>query len=129
MAPRWWFARVHRKRDRGSVDGHNPAGPQGAIANALASFVGSYPWFFAFNLAMRWLPAATPGDLLAKLLRSAAAGVMSMRIQRRMVLPSIAVSSGTASFSTPASSSVVSFIFICRSRSMPSSLAPHRVVI
>ena len=32
-----------------------------ALANALASFVGSYPWFFAFNLAMRWLPAAAPG--------------------------------------------------------------------
>lgn len=50
---------------------------QGALANALASFVGSYPWFFAFNLAMRWLPAATPGELLSKLLRSACAGVIA----------------------------------------------------
>ena len=50
---------------------------QGALANALASFVGSYPWFFAFNLAMRWLPAAAPGALLPKLLRSAAAGVIA----------------------------------------------------
>ena len=47
------------------------------ISRKVASFVGSYPWFFAFNLAMRWLPAATPGDLLAKLLRSAAAGVIA----------------------------------------------------
>jgi len=50
---------------------------QGAIANAVASFVGSYPWFFTFNLAMRWLPAATPGDLFMKLVRSAAAGVIA----------------------------------------------------
>jgi len=50
---------------------------QGALANALASFVGSYPWFFAFNLAMRWLPAAAPSDLLFKLVRSAVAGVIA----------------------------------------------------
>lgn len=50
---------------------------QGAIANALASFVGSYPWFFTFNLAMRWLPAPPVGDLLFKLLRTAAAGVLA----------------------------------------------------
>ena len=50
---------------------------QGALANALASFMGSYPWFFAFNLAMRWLPAATPGVLVQKLLRSAVAGVIA----------------------------------------------------
>ena len=31
---------------------------QGALANALASFVGSYPWFFTFNLAMRLLPVS-----------------------------------------------------------------------
>ena len=27
----------------------NPHLYQGAIANALASFVGSYPWYFVFN--------------------------------------------------------------------------------
>ena len=46
---------------------------QGALANALASFVGSYPWFFSFNLAMRYLPAAPTGALLPRLVRSAAA--------------------------------------------------------
>jgi len=50
---------------------------QGALANALASFVGSYPWFFAFNLAMRWLPASTPGVLVLKLVRTAVAGVIA----------------------------------------------------
>jgi hypothetical protein len=50
---------------------------QGALANALASFVGSYPWFFAFNLAMRWLPAAAPGVLVQKLVRSAVAGIVA----------------------------------------------------
>ena len=40
------------------------------ISRKVASFVGSYPWFFAFNLAMRWLPAAPVGDLLFKLVRS-----------------------------------------------------------
>ena len=50
---------------------------QGALANAVASFVGSYPWFFAFNLAMRWLPAPPAGNLLFKLVRSAAAGVIA----------------------------------------------------
>jgi len=50
---------------------------QGALANAVASFVGSYPWFFAFNLAMRYLPAPPAGSLLFKLVRSAAAGVIA----------------------------------------------------
>ena len=50
---------------------------QGALANALASFVGSYPWFFTFNLAMRWLPEAAAGNLLQKLVRSAAAGILA----------------------------------------------------
>ena len=26
---------------------------QGGLANAVASFVGSYPWFFTFNFAVR----------------------------------------------------------------------------
>mmetsp|Transcript_37808 Transcript_37808/g.122619 ORF Transcript_37808/g.122619 Transcript_37808/m.122619 type:complete len:150 (-) Transcript_37808:534-983(-) len=47
------------------------------ISRKVASFVGSYPWFFAFNLAMRWLPAAPVGDLLFKLVRSAVAGVIA----------------------------------------------------
>lgn len=50
---------------------------QGALANAMASLVGSYPWFFAFNFAMRWLPAAPASDLLLKLVRTAVAGIVS----------------------------------------------------
>jgi hypothetical protein len=48
---------------------------QGGLANALASFVGSYPWFLTFNFAMAHLPAPPPGVLLYKLLRTAVAGV------------------------------------------------------
>ena len=50
---------------------------QGALANALASFVGSYPWFFTFNFAMARLPVPPEGVLLYKLLRTAAAGVLA----------------------------------------------------
>ena len=31
---------------------------QGAIANALASFVGSYPWYFVFNFLQEATPMA-----------------------------------------------------------------------
>ena len=34
---------------------------QGALANALASFVGSYPWFFTFNFCMARLPTGPEG--------------------------------------------------------------------
>jgi hypothetical protein len=37
---------------------------QGALANAVASFVGSYPWFYTFNLMMKILPAPPEGVLL-----------------------------------------------------------------
>jgi len=47
---------------------------QGALANALASFVGSYPWFFAYNMLQQVLPAAPAGVLAFKLIRNAAAG-------------------------------------------------------
>eukprot|EP00966_Prymnesium_polylepis_P183220 4245834-Prymnesium_polylepis.1 len=47
---------------------------QGAIANAVASFVGSYPWYFTFNLLRQLLPNAPVGVLYLKLLRNAAAG-------------------------------------------------------
>jgi hypothetical protein len=50
---------------------------QGALANAAASFVGSYPWFFTFNLAMKMLPPAPAGDLFFKLLRSAVSGIIA----------------------------------------------------
>ena len=50
---------------------------QGGLANALASFVGSYPWFFTFNFAMARLPVPPEGVLLYKLLRTAAAGVLA----------------------------------------------------
>lgn len=53
---------------------------QGGLANALASFVGSYPWFFTFNFAMAHLPAPPPGALFYKLLRTAVAGVAASAV-------------------------------------------------
>lgn len=53
---------------------------QGALANALASFVGSYPWFFTFNFLMARLPAPPTGQLLGKLLRTAFAGVVASAV-------------------------------------------------
>ena len=47
---------------------------QGAIANALASFVGSYPWYFTFNFLLELLPAAPEAMRALRLLRNAAAG-------------------------------------------------------
>jgi hypothetical protein len=47
---------------------------EGAIANAVASFVGSYPWYFTFNWLQKVLPMAPEGALALKLLRNAAAG-------------------------------------------------------
>ena len=44
----------------------------GALANAVASFVGSYPWYFTFNLLQEVLPKQDA--LLLKLLRNAACG-------------------------------------------------------
>jgi hypothetical protein len=50
---------------------------QGALANAVASFVASFPWWFTFNLASRALPAAPPGALALGLVRSAVAGILA----------------------------------------------------
>merc|ERR1711998_309560 len=47
---------------------------QGAIANAVASFVGSYPWYFTFNALQELVPQAPAGLLLLKLLRHAFCG-------------------------------------------------------
>ena len=50
----------------------------GAIGNAVASFVGSYPWFFTFNLLDETLPKALPGsDITYRLLRSALMGCIA----------------------------------------------------
>jgi len=49
----------------------------GALANAVASFVGSYPWFFTFNLLNELIPFAPQGALALKLCRSAFLGVVS----------------------------------------------------
>lgn len=48
---------------------------QGALANAAASFVGSYPWYFTFNLLRELLPHPPVGVVYLKLLRNAAAGL------------------------------------------------------
>ena len=51
---------------------------QGAMANALASFVGSYPWFFTFNLLNKYVPLVAPTAALPlKLGRSALLGLIS----------------------------------------------------
>ena len=47
---------------------------QGALANALASFVGSYPWYFTFNLLRELLPHAPEGKL-ERLKATGASGV------------------------------------------------------
>jgi hypothetical protein len=47
---------------------------QGAIANALASFVGSYPWYFVFNALQESIPMAPAGVIWLKLLRNALCG-------------------------------------------------------
>ena len=48
---------------------------QGGLANALASFVGSYPWFFTFNFLDSKIPK--PEDTLSKLGRNAVIGFTS----------------------------------------------------
>jgi len=47
---------------------------QGAIANALASFVGSYPWYFVFNALQESIPMAPAGIVWMKLVRHAMCG-------------------------------------------------------
>jgi hypothetical protein len=47
---------------------------QGALANALASFVGSYPWYFTFNALQEAVPLAPAGMVWLKLLRNAFCG-------------------------------------------------------
>ena len=51
----------------------------GALGNAVASFVGSYPWFFTFNLLDEMIPPARRGSSLTayRLLRSAAMGCIA----------------------------------------------------
>lgn len=46
----------------------------GALGNAFASFVGSYPWFMTFNFLDEVLPRAAKAELGSRLLRSAAMG-------------------------------------------------------
>jgi len=48
---------------------------EGALATALASFVGSYPWFLTYNSLDERLPLAPEGELGLKLLRSACLGL------------------------------------------------------
>lgn len=48
---------------------------QGALANALASFAGNYPWYLTFNSLNEYLPLAPDGDLRGKLVRSAVLGI------------------------------------------------------
>lgn len=47
---------------------------QGALANAFASFIGSYPWWVTYNFLRQVLPAAPADVLYLKLLRNAASG-------------------------------------------------------
>jgi hypothetical protein len=47
---------------------------QGALANALASFVGSYPWFFTFQILQRIVPMPAGGVVWLKILRNAGCG-------------------------------------------------------
>ena len=47
----------------------------GCIANAVASFVGNYPWWFTFNAVNELLPKAPADQLALKLLRSALLGI------------------------------------------------------
>lgn len=49
----------------------------GAIGNAVASFVGSYPWFFTFNLMDELLPKASKAQVIYRLTRSAAMGLIA----------------------------------------------------
>ena len=51
---------------------------QGAIANALASFVGSYPWYFVFNFLQEPTPMA-----LALPLTLALALTLTLTLTRR----------------------------------------------
>lgn len=50
---------------------------QGALANTVAAFVGSFPWWFTFHLATRSLPTPPPEALGLRLVRSAVAGVLA----------------------------------------------------
>jgi ribosomal protein S5 len=47
---------------------------QGALANALASFVGSYPWYLTFNALNEAVPLAPAGMIALKLFRNAMLG-------------------------------------------------------
>ena len=49
----------------------------GALGNAVASFVGSYPWFFTFNLLDELLPRAASAEVGYRLLRAASMGCLA----------------------------------------------------
>ncbi|KAI5474362.1 hypothetical protein MNV49_003494, partial [Pseudohyphozyma bogoriensis] len=49
----------------------------GAFATALASFVGSYPWFATYNFLYANLPPPAPDSLLQKLIRQAFIGFIA----------------------------------------------------
>ena len=53
---------------------------QGALANALASFVGNYPWYLTFNTLDESLPLAPTGDLTLKLCRAALLGISAAAV-------------------------------------------------
>ena len=52
----------------------------GALGNAAANFVGSYPWFLAFNLMDELLPRPSKALIGYRLLRSAAMGTIATGI-------------------------------------------------
>ena len=52
----------------------------GALGNAVASFVGSYPWFFTFNMLDEMLPKASREELGYRLLRSATMGCIATAV-------------------------------------------------
>jgi len=49
----------------------------GALGNAAASFVGSYPWFLTFNALDEMLPRPDRSELARRLLRSATMGCLA----------------------------------------------------
>ena len=50
---------------------------QGALGNALASFVGNYPWYLTFNFLQEAIPAVSADQLLLKLMRAALCGFLA----------------------------------------------------
>ena len=50
---------------------------QGALGNALASFVGNYPWYLTFNFLQEAIPVVSADQLLLKLMRAALCGFLA----------------------------------------------------